>query len=213
MKKLLAILILICACLYPTQTTAQHLPLEGIKNNIVKFERLLRLKYKLNDITIAAIIGNSLHETGGTLDYKEKQKDSTGKDMKGVFVPFGLFQFTGQQNIDYKKFLGNQKDSFNKQVDFFMRVVITNQVDIMGNVKEKVFWPPHDIGWANRKKLRIIFEYPENVEEVTRALVKYYFRPGKPYIKRRIRLAHYVYELLQNRHIKETFIYKSGCTQ
>ena len=104
MKKLLAILILICACLYPIQTTAQHLSLEGIKKNIVKFERLLRLKYKLNDITIAAIIGNSLHETGGTLDYKEKQKDSTGKDMKGASVPFGLFQFTGQQNIDYKKF-------------------------------------------------------------------------------------------------------------
>ena len=207
MKKLLAILILICACLYPIQTTAQHLPLEGIKNNIVKFERLLRLKYKLNDITIAAIIGNSLHETGGTLDHKEKQKDSTGKDMKGAFVPFGLFQFTGQQNIDYKKFLGNQKDSFNKQVDFFMRVVITNQVDIMGNVKEKVFWPPHDIGWSNRKKLRIIFEYPEDVEEVTRALVKYYFRPGIPHMERRIQLSNHVYELLQDMHIEEIISY------
>jgi len=213
MRKLLPILILICICLFPIQTAAQELVLEDIRDSIIKFERLLKNKYGLNDIVIAAIIGNSLHETGGTLNYKEKQKGSDGKDLKGPSTPYGLFQFTGRQKIDYEKFLGNQKDSFNKQVDFFMRVVITNQVDIMGNVKEKVFWPPHDIGWANRKKLRIIFEYPENVEEVTRALVKYYFRPGKPYIKRRIRLAHYVYELLQNRHIKETFIYKSGCTQ
>ena len=208
MKKLLAILILICACLYPIQTTAQHLSLEGIKKNIVKFERLLRLKYKLNDITIAAIIGNSLHETGGTLDYKEKQKDSTGKDMKGASVPFGLFQITGQQNIDYKKFLGNEPDSFNKQVDFFMRVVITNKV--IGTDRLMILdpaGPPHDIGWSNRKKLRIIFEYPEDVEEVTRALVKYYFRPGIPHMYRRIQLSNHVYELLQDMHIEEIISY------
>ena len=67
--------------------------------------------------------------------------------------------------------------------------------------------PPHDIGWSNRKKLRIIFEYPEDVEEVTRALVKYYFRPGIPHMYRRIQLSNHVYELLQDMHIEEIISY------
>jgi hypothetical protein len=193
MKKLLSILIIFIICFSATEVKAK---LTEVRPLIFKFERILRLEYRLNDITIAAIIGNSLHETGQTLNYKEKQKDADGKDLKGSSVPFGLFQFTGTQLIDYKKFLGEKKDSFEKQIDFFMKVVITKDTKV-----------PHNIGWTNRKKLRIIFKYPESVEEVTRALVKYYFRPGKPHIDKRIKLANYVYGLMQDMYIEEIISY------
>tara|TARA_R110000824_G_scaffold43088_5_gene126382 strand:- start:1462 stop:2040 length:579 start_codon:yes stop_codon:yes gene_type:complete len=192
MKAILIILILVVINLYPLQALA-----DVVKNRIYKFENILRIKYKLNDIAIAAVIGNSLHETGGTLNYKEKQKDRYGKDLKGPSTPEGLFQFTGSQKKDYTKFLSGRKDSFKKQIDFFIKTAIT-----IGS------YVPHDIGYTSRRKLRIIFEYPEDVEEVTRALVKYYFRPGVAHIKRRIKKSKYVYNLLQDTHIKEIIKYR-----
>jgi len=192
MKNILIIIVLICISLHPLQALGSV-----IEDRIYRFEKILRTKYKLNDITVASIIGNSLHETGGTLNFKEKQKDRYGKDLKGPSTPQGLFQFSGSQKRDYKKFLSGKKDSFEKQIDFFIKTVIT-----VGS------YMPHDIGYANRIKLRIIFKYSEDVEEVTRALVRYYFRPGVPHTKRRIEKSKYVYNFLQNIHIKENIKYR-----
>jgi len=66
---------------------------------------------------IAGIVANIEVETGGTFDYKQKEK--------GKGIGEGLFQFGVAMQDSYKDYLKNkkQKDSIESQIDFMDEVV------------------------------------------------------------------------------------------
>lgn len=113
---------------------------------------------------IPAIMANIEVETGGTFDYKQKQKG--GKAV-------GLFQFDpqGGKYQDYKKYLGKSKDNMFQQIDYFWDTVYGDR--------------QHVIGSGNAKLLRNAFE-SEAPEKITGVLSDVWFRPGKPNIEKRL---------------------------
>jgi hypothetical protein len=66
---------------------------------------------------VLGIMGNIDHETGGTFDYTQKQKNyKTGEyyDDKG----YGLFQFDGLKRDAYELYTKDRPDSMEAQIDF-----------------------------------------------------------------------------------------------
>ena len=115
---------------------------------------------------IAALMGNISVETGGTFDPLQQEKDGKGH---------GIFQLTGKQLKDYKKWLGDKEDTRYTQALF----VRENIYGSHGNV-------PHDIGWKARGMLTDSFEGEGSTEDKTKVFSDIYERPEVPHMDRRI---------------------------
>lgn len=115
---------------------------------------------------IAALMGNISVETGGTFDPLQQEKDGKGH---------GIFQLTGKQLKDYRKWLGDKEDTRYTQALF----VRENIYGSHGNV-------PHDIGWKARGMLTDSFGGEGSTEDKTRAFSNIYERPKVPHMDRRI---------------------------
>ena len=115
---------------------------------------------------IAALMGNISVETGGTFDPLQQEKDGKGH---------GIFQLTGKQLKNYKKWLGDKEDTRYTQALF----VRENIYGSHGNV-------PHDIGWRARGMLTDSFGGEGSTEDKTRVFSDVYERPEVPHMDRRI---------------------------
>ena len=115
---------------------------------------------------IPALMGNISVETGGTFDPLQQEKDGKGH---------GIFQLTGKQLKDYKKWLGDKEDTRYTQALF----VRENIYGSHGNL-------PHDIGWKARGMLTDSFEGEGSTEDKTRTFSDIYERPEVPHMDGRI---------------------------
>ena len=115
---------------------------------------------------IPALMGNISVETGGTFDPLQQEKDGKGH---------GIFQLTGKQLKDYRKWLGDKEDTRYTQALF----VRENIYGSHGNV-------PHDIGWRARGMLTDSFGGEGSTEDKTRVFSDVYERPEVPHMDRRI---------------------------
>ena len=115
---------------------------------------------------IPALMGNISVETGGTFDPLQQEKDGKGH---------GIFQLTGGQLKDYKKWLGEREDTRYTQALF----VRENIYGSHGNV-------PHDIGWRARGMLTDSFGGEGSTEDKTRVFSDVYERPEVSHMDRRI---------------------------
>ena len=127
-------------------------------------EDLKRAGWQGSDIP--ALMGNISVETGGTFDPLQQEKDGKGH---------GIFQLTGKQLKDYRKWLGDKEDTRYTQALF----VRENIYGSHGNV-------PHDIGWKARGMLTDSFGREGSTEDKTRIFSDVYERPEVPHMDRRI---------------------------
>ena len=126
------------------------------------------------DTAIAAIMGNIDVETGGSFDYKQKQRQASKK-------AHGLFQVDPAGKLpDYKRWLkGNKrKDSPEAQVDFFDSTIFGKDRKI--------------VGYGNAEKLQEIIRTGD-VPTITQALTDLWFRPGVPHAEQRLESAQNLY--------------------
>ena len=145
-------------------------------------DALIKADFKESDIP--AIMGNISVETGGTFDHLQKEKGGKGH---------GLFQLTGKQLKDYKKWLGKSEDSKYHQALF-----------VYSNIYSSSANSPHDIGWKARGMLQDSFDNkistpmalsPEARDRIqtsskTKTFSDVYERPGVPHMDRRLKEAH-----------------------
>lgn len=118
---------------------------------------------------IPGIMGNIDVETGGSFDYKEKQKGGAG---------YGLFQF------DYQKpyyFAWLKKEGLNDTPENQIRFVSEN---IYGNWKTA----PMNIDSTDRAFLQDAFKFGTD-EQVAETFMEEYENPGVPHTERRIKSA------------------------
>ena len=116
------------------------------------------------DNAIPAIMANIEVETGGTFDYKTKQRGGSAK---------GLFQFDpkGGKYQDYKSYLGDYKDNMFQQIDYFYDTILGDR--------------QHVIGTKNARKLQQSFEN-DDPRTIAENLTNIWFRPGKPHLEKRL---------------------------
>tara|TARA_R110002051_G_scaffold300815_3_gene368357 strand:+ start:653 stop:1246 length:594 start_codon:yes stop_codon:yes gene_type:complete len=150
-------------------------------NESETLDALLKADFKESDIP--AIMGNISVETGGTFDHLQKEKGGKGH---------GLFQLTGKQLKDYKKWLDKKEDSKYHQAMF-----------VHSNIYGSSATAPHDIGWKARGMLQDSFdkETPTpmalspgaqdrvQTSKKTRTFSDVYERPGVPHMDRRLKEA------------------------
>jgi hypothetical protein len=122
--------------------------------------------------SIPALLGNIDVETGGSFDFQEVQ---------GIFDTgpgYGLFQFD-EQKPKYFEWLkrSGMKDSSKAQTMFAKNM-------IYGDSKNTV----HDIGYGHKRKLRKSF-LNDDVDTMTREIMKRYLRPGVPHEQERVEAA------------------------
>ena len=117
----------------------------GVEERKTQVQRYLESK-GLRQEAVAGIMANIKSETGGSFDYKQKEK---GKSKGGR----GLFQFTGNMLRDYNRYRGRRADSMESQIDFVL--------DMINQRADGPNLPSHfkssDIGIENRKTLRKAF--------------------------------------------------------
>lgn len=143
-------------------TTSLTLKVKTMSESIVN-----KLKaHGLSDSAIAGIMGNIDVETGGSFDYKTKQKGGKG---------YGLFQFDYLKPY-YKKWLRTtkQKDSEDAQLKFFMDTVYGKHQDV--------------IGAGNAAKLRDVLAKGDPATVAT-SVSDIWLQPGKPHLERRVESA------------------------
>lgn len=116
------------------------------------------------DKAIPAIMGNIEVETGGTFDYKTKQK---GGSARGVLQLDAMWK-------PYQQFLGGGKDNMYSQIDFLHDTIYGDS--------------QHVIGRKNAEALRKSFEQ-DDVPTITANMTDRWFRPGKPHLEKRIQSA------------------------
>ena len=116
-----------------------------------------------NPALISAMLGNIDVETGGTFDFKQKQKGGNG---------YGLFQFDFHKPY-YKKFLKDNEleDSVDSQVRYTFENIYGNQQEVLGE--------------GNAEKLRDAFKTKSNPIELSDDIMNIFLRPGKPHADRR----------------------------
>ena len=109
------------------------------------------------------MLGNIDVETGGTFDFKQKQKGGNG---------YGLFQFDFHKPY-YKKFLKDNEleDSVDSQVRYTFENIYGNQQEVLGE--------------GNAEKLRNSFKTKSNPIELSDDIMNIFLRPGKPHADRR----------------------------
>lgn len=136
---------------------------------ITKEDKVLDLLYKyFPENAVPAIMGNISVETGGTFDYKQKQKGGSG---------IGLFQFDAQKKA-YQQWLktNKEKDSAENQVKFVHSLIYSPN-------------PPYDIGAGHRRQLQGMFGLDPlrvGTPELAEQFMRRYERPGIEHLNRRI---------------------------
>lgn len=130
----------------------------------VEYLSQLMESYGIPQSAQAALLGNIHVETGGTYDYKTKQKGGRG---------YGLFQFDAH-NKPYKAMLKAEKmkDSPDAQMKYFVDTVYGDKQDIIGK------------GVA--KQIRTAIESEQDPLALTEVLATNWFRPGKPHLEKRL---------------------------
>ena len=112
---------------------------------------------------ISAMLGNIDVETGGTFDYRQKQKGGNG---------YGLFQFDFHKPY-YKKFLeeNNLTDGVDSQVRYTYENIYGNKQNVLGE--------------GNAKKLRGSFASKKTPVELSDDIMNIFLKPGVPHADRR----------------------------
>ena len=112
---------------------------------------------------ISAMLGNIDVETGGTFDFRQKQKGGNG---------YGLFQFDFHKPY-YNKFLkeNNLTDGVDSQVRYTYENIYGNKQNVLGS--------------GNAKKLRESFESNKTPVELSDDIMNIFLRPGVPHADRR----------------------------
>ena len=112
---------------------------------------------------ISAMLGNIDVETGGTFDFKQKQKGGNG---------YGLFQFDFHKPY-YNQYLKDNdlEDSVDSQVRYTFENIYGNQQRIIGE--------------GNAEKLRESFKTKSNPINLSDDIMNIFLRPGKPHADRR----------------------------
>ena len=116
-----------------------------------------------NTALISAMLGNIDVETGGTFDFKQKQKGGNG---------YGLFQFDFHKPY-YNQYLKDNdlEDSVDSQVRYTFENIYGNQQRIIGE--------------GNAEKLRESFKTKSNPINLSDDIMNIFLRPGKPHADRR----------------------------
>ena len=119
-----------------------------------------------NENSVAGLLGNIYVETGGTYDWKQKQKNGNA---------YGIWQLDHTKKKDYFKFLEENKrqDSMEAQVDYAEETMMTGR----------------NIGGKNARNWRSIME-KGNAEEISDMWAREWERPDpdkSPQYKRRIK--------------------------
>ena len=116
-----------------------------------------------NPALISAMLGNIDVETGGTFDFKQKQKGGNG---------FGLFQFDFNKPY-YNQYLKDNdlEDSVDSQVRYTFENIYGNQQKIIGE--------------GNAEKLRESFKTKSNPINLSDDIMNIFLRPAKPHADRR----------------------------
>lgn len=141
---------------------------------LTKEEKILDLLYKyFPSNAVPGIMGNIAVETGGSFDYKQKQRGGPG---------YGLFQFDAQKGA-YNKWLksNKEKDSAESQVKFVHDMIYSKA-------------PSYDIGYGHRRELKGMFGMDPievGTPELAYQFMRRYERPqqGKEHLDRRIQQA------------------------
>jgi len=109
------------------------------------------------------MLGNIDVETGGTFDFKQKQKGGNG---------YGLFQFDFHKPY-YNQYLKDNdlEDSVDSQVRYTFENIYGNQQKIIGE--------------GNAEKLRESFKTKSNPINLSDDIMNIFLRPGKPHADRR----------------------------
>lgn len=152
------------------------------EENKESVKQLLLEKSGNNKKWTAGLMGNIDVETGGTFDYREKEK-SPKKGEGG----YGLFQITGAHQKAYWDYLKNTKktDSAASQIDFVHDNIERNERSTQ------------DIGSGHAKKLREIRDNPDaTAEEIAAEFSDRYERPGVPHKDRRRESAKETFDVL-----------------
>lgn len=145
------------------------------ETNMADIDRIRQLLQKegFGDAAVAGIMGNIDVETGGSFDFRQKQKnDGPGR---------GLFQMeAGEGKLDeYQTWLNKtgRRDSDASQIQFFRDTIY----DPAG-VKELV---GVDVaGFGNAEKLRKMFE-TDDPARISEAVSNLWAKPGVPHMERR----------------------------
>lgn len=143
----------------------------------------LRKEPDLSDNLIVAMLANSAVETGGTFNYRERQK--------GRLCPaYGLFQFDPRGKglhslyLDYLDHV-NGEDSAERQLDMLVDILFRSW-------KVGVTY----IGSGNVTK--VLQAADKGPLEATRAFSDHILRPGKPHMERRIAAAEEMLAFIEN---------------
>mgnify|MGYP003673893138 FL=1 len=112
---------------------------------------------------ISAMLGNIDVETGGTFDFRQKQKGGNG---------YGLFQFDFHKPF-YEEFL--QENQLQDGVDSQVRYTYEN---IYGNKKNV-------LGVGNAEDLQDSFASKSDPIELSDDIMNIFLKPGKPHADRR----------------------------
>ena len=148
----------------------------------------LRKEPELADNLIVAMLANSAVETGGTFDYKQKQR---GRLCPAV----GLFQFDPRgaglwklyvEYLDHRSVEDSAEAQLDMVVDIFLRVWKTGVTYVgSGNVT------------------KVLQAATLGPLEATRALSDHFLRPGRPHLDRRIKAAEEMLAFIENEKNKE----------
>jgi hypothetical protein len=143
----------------------------------------LRKEPELSDNLIVAMLANSAVETGGTFNYRERQK--------GRLCPaIGLFQMDPRgaglwklylEYLDYRK----EEDSAEVQLDMV--------TDIMLRV-----WQTGVTYVGSGNVTKVLQAAKKGPLEATKALSDHFLRPGKPHMERRIKAAEEMLAFIEN---------------
>jgi len=148
----------------------------------------LRKEPELSDNLIVAMLANSAVETGGTFNYKEKQR--------GRLTPaIGLFQFDPRGKGLWKLYLEyldyvRAEDSAERQLDMLVDILFRSWktgVDYVGSGNVNRVLQAAEIGPL----------------EATRAFSERLLRPGKPHMDRRMKAAEEMLAFIENEKNKE----------
>ena len=148
----------------------------------------LRKEPELSDNLIVAMLANSAVETGGTFDYKQKQR---GRLCPAV----GLFQFDPRGKGLHKLYLDyldhvRSDDSAEQQLNMLVDILFRTW-------KAGVAY----VGSGNVTK--VLQAADKSPLEATRAFSDHLLRPGKPHMDRRMRAAEEMLAFIENEKNKE----------
>ena len=155
---------------------------------------------KDNQMAVIAILANMYHETGGSLDFKQKQNEGgPGR---------GLLQFEGYHLQNYNRYLtaNNKPNSSLSQIEYLYESIYDDDSmvhDFFDRNKDGVAdfndgnFPK---GWRNEIKEAWEVNNPWNATQVFSDV---FLRPGIPHMQRRLDYAGNIFNVYSNRSIND----------